>query len=55
MPGVHPGDGVDVALHQADVLAHFIAEEMSLDDMRPLLKLYKGQYTLVEKQVHRPR
>jgi len=44
--------GVDVALNQADVLAHLIAEEMSLGDMMTLLKLRKGQYALVEEQVH---
>ena len=51
-----PAMGVDVALNQADVLAHLIAEEMSLGDMMTLLKLRKGQYALVEEQVHpRPR
>jgi len=44
--------GVDVALNQADVLAHLIAEEMSLGEMMTLLKLRKGQYALVEEQVH---
>jgi trk system potassium uptake protein TrkA len=47
-----PALGVDVALNQADVLAHLIAEEMSLGDMMTLLKLRKGQYALVEEQVH---
>ncbi len=44
--------GVDVALNQADVMAHLIAEEMSLGDMMTLLKLRKGQYSLVEQKVH---
>jgi len=44
--------GVDVALNQADLMAHLIAEEMSLGDMMTLLKLRKGQYALVEEQVH---
>ena len=44
--------GVDVALNQADVLAHLIAEEMSLGDMMTLLKLRKGQYSLVEERIH---
>ena len=44
--------GVDVALDQADILAKLIAEEMSLGDMMTLLKLRKGQYALVEEQVH---
>jgi trk system potassium uptake protein TrkA len=47
-----PAMGVDVALNQADVLAHLIAEEMSLGDMMTLLKLRKGQYSLVEEKVH---
>lgn len=47
-----PAMGVDVALNQADLLAHLIAEEMSLGDMLTLLKLRRGQYALVEEQVH---
>ena len=47
-----PAMGVDVALNQADLMAHLIAEEMSLGDMMTLLKLRKGQYSLVEEQVH---
>ncbi len=47
-----PVMGVDVALNQADVLAHLIAEEMSLGEMMTLLKLRKGQYALVEEQIH---
>ena len=44
--------GVDVALNQSDLMAHLIAEEMSLGDMMTLLKLRKGQYALVEEKVH---
>jgi len=47
-----PEMGVDVALNQADLMAHLIAEEMSLGDMMTLLKLRKGQYSLVEEKVH---
>lgn len=47
-----PAMGVDVALNQADVMAHLIAEEMSLGDMVTLLKLRKGQYAVVEERVH---
>lgn len=47
-----PAMGVDVALNQADILGHLIAEEMSLGDMMTLLKLRRGQYALVEEQVH---
>jgi trk system potassium uptake protein TrkA len=44
--------GVDVAVNQADLMAHLIAEEMSLGDMLTLLKLRKGEYSLVEERVH---
>lgn len=47
-----PQMGVDVALNQSDLIAHLIAEEMSLGDMITLLKLNKGQYALVEERVH---
>jgi trk system potassium uptake protein TrkA len=44
--------GVDVALNQADIMGHLVAEEMSLGEMMTLLKLRRGQYALVEEQVH---
>lgn len=44
--------GVDVALNQADILAHLVAEEMSMGDMMTLLKLKRGEYSLVEEKVH---
>ncbi|MFH1147558.1 MAG: NAD-binding protein [Pseudomonadota bacterium] len=47
-----PEMGVDVALNQADVISHLIAEEMSLGEMMTLLKLRKGEYSLVEERVH---
>lgn len=47
-----PKLGVDVALNQADLLAHLIAEEMSVGEMMTLLKLRKGEYSLVEEKVH---
>ena len=43
-----PEMGVDVALNQADILARLVAEEMSLGDMMTLLKLRKGEYSLIE-------
>jgi trk system potassium uptake protein TrkA len=46
-----PDLGVDVALNQADLMGHLIVEQMSLGDMVTLLKLRKGQYSLVEKKV----
>jgi trk system potassium uptake protein TrkA len=44
--------GVDVALNQADIIGHLVAEEMSLGEMTTLLKLRRGRYALVEEQVH---
>ena len=46
-----PEMGVDVPLNQADLMAHLIAEEMSLGDVITLLKLKRGQYSLVENKV----
>lgn len=43
--------GVDVALDQADLLAHLVAEEMSLGEVTTLLKLRKGRFSLVEDRV----
>ena len=43
--------GVDVALSQADLMAHLILEEMSLGDMMTLLKLRRGRYSLVEEKI----
>lgn len=42
---------VDVALNQADVLAHMIMEEMSMGDMMTLLKLRRGRFSLVEEKI----
>ena len=39
---------VKVALNESSILAHLIEEEMSLGDMMTLLKLRRGQYSLVE-------
>ncbi len=44
--------GVDVALCQSDILAKLIAEEMSLGDMMTLLKLRRGEFSIVEEKVH---
>lgn len=43
--------GVDVAVDQANLIAHLAAEEMSLGDMMTLLALSKGEYALVEEKV----
>jgi len=42
---------VDVALNQADLLAHLIQEEMSLGDMMTLFKVRRGRYSVVEEKV----
>jgi trk system potassium uptake protein TrkA len=47
-----PEMGVDVALNQASILAHMVAEEMSLGDMMTLSKLRKGEFSVVEEKVH---
>lgn len=44
--------GVDLVLNQAELLAHLIAEEISVGEMMTLLKLHKGDYSLVEEKVH---
>lgn len=43
--------GVDVALNQADVMAKLIEEEMSLGDMMTLLKLRRGEFSIVEEKL----
>ncbi len=47
-----PEFGVDVGLNQADLMAHLVAEEMSVGDMLTLLKLHMGRYSLVKEPVH---
>jgi trk system potassium uptake protein len=42
---------VDVALNQAETMAGLIVEEMSLGDMMTLLKLRRGQYSVVEEKI----
>jgi trk system potassium uptake protein TrkA len=42
---------VDVAVNQADILAHLIEEEISLGDMMTLIKLRRGKYSIVEEKV----
>ena len=42
---------VDVAVNQADILAHLIEEEISLGDMLTLMKLRRGKYSIVEEKV----
>jgi trk system potassium uptake protein TrkA len=42
---------VDVALNQADILANLIEQELSLGDMLTLLKLRRGQYSVVGETI----
>lgn len=42
---------VDVAVNQAEILARLIEEEMSMGDMITLLKLRRGNYSLVEEKI----
>jgi trk system potassium uptake protein TrkA len=42
---------VDVAVNQAAIMDSLIEEEMSLGDMMTLLKLRRGQYSLVEEKI----
>ncbi|MBE3145359.1 MAG: NAD-binding protein [Planctomycetes bacterium] len=42
---------VDVAVNQAEILAQLIEEEMSLGDMITLMKLHRGNYSIVEEKI----
>ncbi len=42
---------VDVALNQAEIFSHLIEEEMSMGDMMTLLKLRRGNYSIVEEKI----
>jgi trk system potassium uptake protein TrkA len=46
-----PEMGVDAALDHADLMAKLIAEEMSLGDMTILVKLRRGEVSLVEERI----
>jgi trk system potassium uptake protein TrkA len=46
-----PEMGVDAALDQGDLMAKLIAEELSLDDMLILVKLRRGEVSLVEERL----
>lgn len=47
----NPDMGVDVGLNQTDILSKLIVEEMSMGDMMTLLKLRRGEYSLVEEKL----
>ncbi len=42
---------VDVQLNQAEIMANMIQEEMSMGDMMTLLKLRRGNFSLVEEKI----
>jgi trk system potassium uptake protein TrkA len=42
---------VDVALNHSEVMARLIEEEMSMGDMMTLLKLRRGEFSLVEEKI----
>ena len=42
---------VDVSLNTAEIMARLIEEEMSMGDMLTLLKLRRGDYSLVEEKI----
>jgi trk/ktr system potassium uptake protein len=46
-----PDMGVDVAINQSDLMAKLIVEEMSLGDMMTLVKLRKGEVSIVEEKI----
>ena len=45
------GSGVDIAIDQADLLTRLIVEEITLGEVATLVKLRRGDFTLVEERV----
>lgn len=45
------GMGVDVGLNQADLMAHLVVEEIDLKNMLTLMKLNRGNYSIVQVKV----
>lgn len=45
------GMGVDVAINQADLLAHLVVEEMNQVAMLTLMKISRGTYSIVQYKV----
>ncbi|HEX3027508.1 MAG TPA: TrkA family potassium uptake protein [Clostridia bacterium] len=45
------GMGVDVGLNMADLMGHLVVEEMDLKNMLTLLKLNRGNYSIVQIKV----
>jgi trk system potassium uptake protein len=46
-----PEMGVDVSLNQAEILSRLCAEEMSVGDMMTMLKIRRGEYSIVEEKI----
>lgn len=44
--------GVDVGVNQADLMAHFVVEEMNLREMFTILKLNRGNCSIVQIEVN---
>ena len=42
---------VDVSVNHAEIMSRLISEEMSMGDMMTLLKLRRGDYSLVEEKI----
>ncbi|MFT4007899.1 MAG: TrkA family potassium uptake protein [Lacrimispora sp.] len=47
----NPTMGVDVGVNQADIMGHFVMEEMDLKSMFTLFKLNRGDYSIVQINV----
>jgi len=45
------GMGVDVGLNQADLMAHLVVEEMNLKNILTLMKMSRGNYSIVQVKV----
>ncbi|MDP4152290.1 MAG: TrkA family potassium uptake protein [Bacillota bacterium] len=45
------GMGVDVGLNQADLMAHIVVEEMNLKNVLTLMKMSRGNYSIVQVKV----
>lgn len=43
--------GVDVGINQADLMAHLVVEEMDVKNVLTLMKLNRGDYSIVEVKV----
>ncbi len=47
------GMGVDVGLNMADFMAHIVVEEMDIKNMLTLIKMSRGNYSIVQIKVDR--